>query len=241
VSEGSGGEDGVVVRYDTMAAFTATSSWSYFDVQALDSFAAGFFGAVFDGRWIYFVPDDTQAHLMRFDTQGAFAAPTSWSGFAMSTVNPGPRSFAAGIFDGRYVYLVPNGHGAWNGLTSRYDTTARFSLPGSFATFDVASLEADLKGFLGGAFDGRYVYLAPQTNGAPFGKVARYDTVGAFGVAGSWSWFDTASLAAGAAGSAGALFDGRYVYFVPSTGSVVARFEAKEPASMPSGYSGSFY
>jgi hypothetical protein len=54
------------------------------------------------------------------------------------------------------------------------------------------------------------------------------------------------SAAAPAKGYAGALFDGRYLYFVPTgdgtVGSgLVARFDAKSPPSMPSFYSGSFY
>jgi hypothetical protein len=235
----NGSFDGVAVRYDTMADFRTSTSWSSYAIPT--PYAKGFQGAVFDGRWIYYI--DSGVYLARFDTRGPFTAPTSWSAFQMSSVNPGPLGFATGIFDGRYVYLVPNGQlNNWSGLISRFDTTASFALAGSYATFDVASVESDLRGFFGGAFDGRYVYLAPYENGAAFGKVARYDTQAAFGALASWSSFDTGRLAdAGAAGYSGALFDGRYVYFVPYYGTVAVRFDAKEPASMPSGYSGSFY
>jgi hypothetical protein len=236
-----GSLDGVAVRYDTMASFAAASSWSYGKIPSAAAY--GFEGAVFDGRFLYYIDSDCCGYLTRFDTLLMFTAPASWNGFAMSAVNSGPLGFATGIFDGRYLYLVPNGGKTPTGLISRFDTKASFALRGSFATFDVASLDSDLKGFFGGAFDGRYVYLAPYFNGAaPLGKVARYDTHAEFAVAAAWSSFDTARLVdAGAGGYSGALFDGRYVYFVPFAGSVVVRFDAREPAALPSGYSGSFY
>jgi hypothetical protein len=80
---------------------------------------------VFDGRWIYFVDATCCTYLTRFDSRAAFDAPASWSNFEMSTVNSGPLGFSTGIFDGRYVYLVPYGQGMFNGLISRYDTFAR--------------------------------------------------------------------------------------------------------------------
>ncbi len=88
--------------------------------------------------------------------------------------------------------------------------------------------------FLGGALDGRYVYAAP--NGG--GTVERYDTI-----AGFWRTFDLTTVSAGASGFIGAAFDGRYIYLVPgaclgpsqlgANASVIARFDAKQPPSLP--------
>jgi hypothetical protein len=104
--------------------------------------------------------------------------------------------------------------------------------PGGWAFFDTATIAARVAQFAGGTFDGRYVYLAPSTNGV----VARVDTSapGGFTLSGSWSTFDTATLpndAGGPRAYSGAAFDGRYVYFVPHAsvatyGGVVARFDS---------------
>ena len=44
---------------------------------------------------------------------------------------------------------------------------------GGITVLNLASTDADLKGFIGGFTDGRYGYFVPYNNGASFGKVAR--------------------------------------------------------------------
>ena len=85
--------------------------------------------------------------------------------------------------------------------------------------------------FAGGTFDGRYVYFAGRGNYA-----ARYDTQGSsFEDPTAWSYFTITGLTPAVPGAfAGAAFDGRFVYFVPSiTGatheSVVARYDTQGP------------
>ena len=43
----------------------------------------------------------------------------------------------------------------------------------STAVFDTTTVNANSKGFKGGVFDGRYLYLIPNSNGSPFGQVTR--------------------------------------------------------------------
>ncbi|MHC4598353.1 MAG: LamG domain-containing protein, partial [Planctomycetota bacterium] len=65
-----------VVRYDTLASFSAASSWTAYDPgnDSLGSDPDGYWGAVFDGRYIYFVPygNATGQHgeIMRYDVVG---------------------------------------------------------------------------------------------------------------------------------------------------------------------------
>ncbi len=55
--DGGGMMPGLVLRCDTLADFTAASSWSKFDTSALGSEGPyAFAGAVFDGRYLYLVP-----------------------------------------------------------------------------------------------------------------------------------------------------------------------------------------
>jgi hypothetical protein len=230
----NGHSDGIIARYDTSAGFQTSSSWLTFDTTTVDANAEGFSGGTFDGRYIYLAPNNANASgstavVARYDTQATFGAAASWVTFDVMTVQATANSFAGAVFDGRYVYLAPNGP---SGVAARYDTTGSFSAAASWATF------ATLGSRVGAGFDGRYVYFAPYGTAA-----ARFDTLGSFGISSSWSTFDVAGLDAGVgSGFMGAAFDGRYVYLAPYFTSVVARFDAKTPPSMPKlpGWSGSF-
>ena len=81
--------------------------------------------------------------------------------------------------------------------------------------------------YSGTIFDGRYVYFAPDSAG---GAVLRYDTTLAFGSTRAWSTFDLTSMNAVAKNYRGAVFDGRYVYLVPSSaGATLARYDTHAP------------
>ncbi len=82
--------------------------------------------------------------------------------------------------------------------------------------------------YLGGTFDGRYVYFTPIDHTS---KVIRYDTTLQFAASGSWSAFDAPGML-GTQGFYGAAFDGRYVYFAGGNGlsgtpNLSARFDTK--------------
>ncbi len=238
VPQFNGVTHGTVTRYDTQAAFGSASSWSTFDTSTVSANAKGFMGATFDGRYLYFVPhgysntvNTLDGLVARYDTQAAFASAGSWSTFDTASVDSGAVGFTGGVFDGRYLYLVPDETPSGLGSTvARYDTQAAFTSAGSWSTFDTTSVDANAAYFHGGAFDGRYVYFVPgQTNGGGAGLVTRYDTQGTFGSAASWSTFSTTTLSPDAKGFWDATFDGRYIYFVPyqSSTSLVTRYDTQ--------------
>jgi hypothetical protein len=235
-----GGLDGAVDSGDanvtptTYNDMTQAASWSTFDLSAVSAGAKTFAGATFDGRYVYFAPaSDVVGTVARFDTQASFTAAGSWSTFATTTLNPNAKGFQGAAFDGRYVYLVPLATAAFtfDGLAARYDTQASFTAPGSWTTFDTATLDANATGFAGSAFDGRYVYLVPDNNGSSHGIVTRYDTQASFSTAGAWATFDTTTVNASAFGFIHGVFDGRYVYFAPGNNGardgVLARYDTQ--------------
>ena len=76
-------------------------------------------------------------------------------------VNSRSLTFSGAVFDGRYVYLVPN-----KGQITRYDTTRSFTASTSYATFDMqSSVNSNSQRFSGAAFDGRYIYFCPNSSG----------------------------------------------------------------------------
>jgi len=152
-----------------------TSNWSFMGVGPLPgSGTAGFAGGTFDGRYVYFAGN--AARVARYDTTLAFNAPGAWSNYAPMGPTGG---FGGAAFDGRYVYFVPYLHGVVESVAARYDTLGVFNQADSWATFDLATLAADggaaTSGFFGAVFDGRFLFFIPRNDGAPDGRVVRYD------------------------------------------------------------------
>ena len=65
---------------------------------------------------------------------------------------------------------------------------APFTEPSGWATYDAGAngVGTDPDQFQGAAFDGRYIYFSPSSNG----EVLRYDTTGAFIAASAWATYD---------------------------------------------------
>jgi hypothetical protein len=229
-----------VLRYDTSLPFNDAGSWASYDPSATGNpNAQGYRGAVFDGQYIYFVPfvNGLGMHsiVLRYDTTDSFTSPTAWTDY-----DPGAGSdgYTGGVFDGRYVYFVPleNSTG-YHAHVLRYDTTgAGFTAAASWASFDpITPLPLNPPwhgGFSGAAYDGRYIYFAPYRYSATnyHGEVLRYDTTLAFADLGSWTNFDPGAAGLDTQGFdpdgySGAVFDGRYVHFVPRRNGAMASRE----------------
>jgi hypothetical protein len=238
----NGAPDGVVTRYDTTKPFRTSSSWATFDLTQLPgaAMAKGYFGAVYAGTLAIFVPAGGASPsplVAAYATTLPFSSPTSWQTYDLSGLDAKARGFRGAAFDGQFVYLVPNNNGSADGVVARYDATKQFTDQNAWTFFDLTVVNASATGFAGGAFDGRYLYLVPNVGTV----LARYDTTAAFGTAGSWSTFDLqAQLGSGLGPFEGAVFDGEYLYLVPSGDGLVARFDARSPPALPAGQSGSF-
>ncbi|MSP13458.1 MAG: hypothetical protein EXR62_10950 [Chloroflexi bacterium] len=204
---------------------------------------AGFFGGVFDGRYVYFAPqrDDTVRHarVLRYDTHSDFHDSRSWQAYdASHTSGLDTRGYYGAIFDGRYVYFVPRLDGeVFHTRMLRYDTHGAFRDPHSWQAHDLGEAVSHQSA----AFDGRYIYYVagyegtyhgPGLEGPPSGKMVRYDTQGDFATAESYTWYDVSPLGGLPASGGlptynydGAVFDGRYVYFVPLEYGVALRYD----------------
>jgi hypothetical protein len=185
----------------------------------------GYAGAIFDGRYVYFVPSKDQAglhgHVMRLDTHGDFDAPESWMAYdAATTGEGGATGYLGGTFDGRYVYFAPQG-GPVHGKVLRHDTSGDFLSSASWSMHDAGATDGmTARGFQGAVFDGRHVYFVPHNNGVGSGWngiVLRYDTRALFEEPASWEAWDAGSTGGQSTkGYSSAVFDGRHVYFIPN-------------------------
>ncbi|MCK4661135.1 MAG: LamG domain-containing protein, partial [Phycisphaerae bacterium] len=166
------------------------------------------------------IPDDEEIAA----GQGAgFEDASSWATYDAGAhgVGTDPDGYQGSVFDGRYAYFVPMHNGSErHGEVLRYDTDGDFSDVSSWAAFDAGAngVGTDPDGYASGAFDGRYVYFPPENNGSSIhGEALRYDTTGNFSTASSWSTYDAGANGVGSDsdGYSDAVFDGRYIYFVP--------------------------
>lgn len=87
------------------------------------------------------------------------------------------------------------------------------------------------RGFIGGAFDGRFVYFAPFPAPAPTSFFERYDTTLGFNDPNAWDVAPSASVGVPSNRYRGAIFDGQYVYYASNDArggepAAFARFKA---------------
>ncbi len=235
---------------------SAFDTFTAYDAGHTDQLSTrGYFGAVFDGRYVYFCPvrdqqDRTAVHgrVLRYDTQAEFKDPDNWQAFDASyTDGLHTAGFYGGAFDGRYVYFNPrdDGHDHHSRLL-RYDTQAEFKDPDSWQAHDVQFPHSGQ----GLAFDGQYLYFcpgytkAPHANPAnpaaslddePSGQILRYNTRAPLKDPASYTIFDAQQVSEQATCFDGAVFDGRHIYFAPLSGGQVLRYnigsEFSDPAS----------
>jgi hypothetical protein len=191
---------GEVLRYDRTGAFVDPASWAVYDygsdpngcatqasrVDVVCTDPDGYAGAVFDGRYIYYVPLHNGAswhgEVLRYDTTADFGSSSSWMTYdpGANGLETAPVGYFGAAFDGRYVYFSPyqNGDG-FHGEVLRYDTMGDFANVASWKTYDPGANDVgtDPDGFAGAVFDGRrYIYFAPYHNGVDFhGEVLRFD------------------------------------------------------------------
>jgi|GEM_PF-1863507 len=214
---GQPGKHGQVLRYDTTAPFNQALSWETMDPNIND----GYFGAVVAGDYVYFVAHhngtDYFAQMLRYNTTLPFDDLGSWDAHTPSGQAPAPgRGYAGGVFDGAFVYFLPMARPETNTVDTvlRYDVSADFTDDNSWDTVEAPCVE----GFTGAVYDGqRYIYLTGGLDAPATGIQVQYDTLGPFEDSESWVCFDPGESGVGddPEGYMGALFDGRFVYFVP--------------------------
>jgi hypothetical protein len=123
----------IVARLDTTAKrFASIASWATYDVTRVvasgDVGGAEYAGAAFDGRFVYFVPTGGGATiLVRYDTQSTFTDDCAWStvDLAKYAGDAGAVSYVGAVFDGQYLYLIPDGHLA----VARFNAKTPSSMP----------------------------------------------------------------------------------------------------------------
>ena len=118
-------------RVAALPAFTSLSQPGTVSAYAASNISGlntvGYAGAVFDGRYVYFVPyqDGTSVHgrVLRYDTQGEYSDASSWMAYdASGTGTGGAVGYTGGEYDGRYLYFAPyRNTNNLHGIVLRFD------------------------------------------------------------------------------------------------------------------------
>ncbi len=226
----------IVSKWTTRDAFDRFAAFDASRTSGLNT--AGFLGAVFDGRYIYFSPqhdlERRSGKVLRYDTHRPLDDPGAYTGYdAENTAGLDTRGYYGACFDGWYIYFVPRYDGQQlHSRVLRYDTQSEFTKRQSWDAHD-AELAVSHQGV---AFDGQFIYFASgyDQDGRASGIVLRYDTTGGFHKVESWSMYNTETIGGDTLPTAnfdGAAFDGRFIYFVPLDHGVVVRYDSHAPFS----------
>ena len=100
-----------------------------------------------------------------------------------------------GIFDGRYIYLVPLLNISYHGNILRYDTRGEFKNSNNWQAYNAGNIDGlNTIGYAGAVFDGKFIYFVPHTDASAsyHGKVLRYDSNGEFKNSNSWRYWHRA-------------------------------------------------
>jgi hypothetical protein len=98
----------VLTRYDTTLPFGLSTSYAVFDMSVINANCIGFYGGVFDGRYLYSIPSvGFNAYVTRYDTTLPFGLASSYSAYNVVLGNSNAIQFYGAIYDGRYLYLTP--------------------------------------------------------------------------------------------------------------------------------------
>jgi hypothetical protein len=164
------------LRFDTTFPFISSFAppvWTTFNISLLTSSNTGYVSSVYDGRYVYLAPYNTfplltnSGKLIRYDTSASFTATSSYSVFDTTTLNPLCKGYQGSFFDGRFVFFTPFftvNPSQKNNLLVRYDTARPFTLTSSYTVLNLSSVSSAATALAGGAFDGRYGYVAAGAN-----------------------------------------------------------------------------
>ena len=209
----------LVSQWSLRPTMDAFESYDAGDTDGLD--ARGFFGAVSDGRYVYFSPQlngsqDRHGNVLRYDSFGEFNDPGSWEAYdAGCTDGLNTKGYYGVVHAGDHVYFIPRTDGVTlHSRILRYDCRGPFQDAGSWQAYDIGRTMACQSA----AYDGRFIYLSPGYEGdsGETGKAVRFDTHGGFKDPDSYAVYDAGNTdGLDSKNYDGATFDGRYVYYAP--------------------------
>ncbi len=164
-----------------------------------------YFGAIFDGRYMWMVPNGAQPYVTKVDTN--YSTEGQMTKYNLSTlpgINLGYWAFTGGTFDGTNIWLIPR---QANQLVKINATTGEMT---GYLLPNLSTISNGYK-FFSGIFDGRYIWLIPYGSRS----LIRSDLNGNMVLYDNWPKDFWAANSLNSLFSGGILIE-RYLYMMPA-------------------------
>lgn len=159
---------------------------------------------------------DKIACLARYDTAKSLAA--GLESFDLTALDDEHAFISGGVATSQHLYLTQyNTHDAAAPIRV-FRKPLDGPLDAGWEGHPTNGKNPLTRGFLGGAYDGRWIYFAPYPAPTTTVIFARYDTTLGFDDTNAWEITAGAALGIPANRYWGAAFDGQYVYYAPYVG-----------------------
>ena len=154
---------GNVIRYDTTASHTSSSSYEVLNLASLNAAYAGYGGTIFDGRYVWFIPkqnaSNIHGYVAIYDTTKEFNT-NSIEVIDLGLVDSTYIGYYGGCFDGENIYLTP-----WINDSGKHGNLIKInSKTRDVQQVDLGTINAAYKGYVGCTVVGDYLYLIPYEN-----------------------------------------------------------------------------
>jgi len=214
--------------YDTITGYAIDCS-----CVVSRKYACGYSGAIFEGKYIYFVPYNNGAYhgkVLRLDTERPFKFANSWEVCDVGSLAGGTaKGYWGAVVVDNFIYFSPYKATVAHGQILRYDVTQPFKSAGAWTVFNAANVSTNCKGFGVPCTDGRFIYFP----NAMYNLTLRYDTALPFTDTASYVTFDILDLSDDENAQHNACcMQGHYIAFAPSRYTILV-YDLEKPFSDP--------
>ena len=203
-----------------------------FDMSGVSPYAYGFGGMCFDGKYIYFVPNNnisvTDGLFIRYDINKQFNNNTAYETFDLTTLNANCKGFGGCCIAYPYIYLfstfiaetVPI---VYDTNIVRYDMRLPFNNSSSYLVFDMVNVSTDLYQLYGGIYDGdSYIYFMANNTTLDKSYLIQYNINLGFQNPSSYQYTEINPNNNNYPSMA---FDGQFIYIIPNSGSILFKYD----------------
>ena len=203
-----------------------------FDMSGVSPYAYGFGGMCFDGKYIYFVPNNnisvTDGLFIRYDINKQFNNNTSYETFDLTTLNANCKGFGGCCIAYPYIYLfstfiaesVPV---VYDTNIVRYDMRLPFNNSSSYLVFDMVNVSTDLYQLYGGIYDGdSYIYFMANNTTLDKSYLIQYNINLGFQNPSSYQYTE---INPNNNNYPSIVFDGQFIYIIPNSGAILFKYD----------------
>jgi len=231
IGNSQGGRGGGSIGTKTNFGLNTTE---IFDLSQFNLVSYGFACSCFDGKYIYYVPNNNTAsvvdgNLIRYDTHAKFDNISGYDLFDLTTVNSACKGFSYCCVAMPYIFFVTadlqeSPSEIYNSVIVRYDTRLPFNSISSYSYYDLVNVDATLINLKSVIYNGnKNIYICSTNIGNGNSYLITYDITLPFTSSSSYNFLEVST---NTYQYESLVYDGQYIYMLPFTGSVIFRYDS---------------